>query len=46
VYGYITAPYDEPRKHTYRHTLGWRLVWWSDKDIGIDYILRSLSHGI
>ena len=40
IHDYVTVPLAEPRKHMYRTLLGYRLTWWSDKDIGIDYVLN------
>ena len=41
---YIDVPLDKPYVKRYKQTtlIGHTLIWWSDKDIGIDYILRRL----
>lgn len=35
---------DKTKKVKRRIELGFRLIWWSDKDIGLDYILRKISY--
>lgn len=39
---YREEPLDKPKVRYYNVSVrdGWRLVWWSDKDIGIEYILK------
>jgi len=42
---YRKIPLDKPiiRWYNYSVTYDYRLVWWSDKDIGIDYILDKIE---
>lgn len=42
---YKDIPLDKPKVRWYNYsvTTGYRLVWWSDKDIGIDFILYSIE---
>jgi hypothetical protein len=42
---YKDVPLDKPiiRWYNYSVTIGTRVVWWSDKDIGIDFILRRIQ---
>lgn len=41
---YRDVPLDKPYKvvYTYSRQIGTKIVWWSDKDIGIDYILNQV----
>lgn len=38
------VPYDQPKKVTYSQTIGYKLTWWSNKDIGMDYLLNRFSY--
>jgi hypothetical protein len=42
---YRDEPLDKPYTKKYKGstTTGYRLTWWSDKDIGIEYILRRIE---
>jgi hypothetical protein len=33
--------YEIPKRYKYSKTIGWNLIWWSNKDIGIEYILNK-----
>lgn len=43
---YWNKPLDTPRIecYTYNNEIGFNLTWWSDKDIGMDYILKECSY--
>jgi len=43
VYGYKYETLPEPRHYTVSVTDGYELIWWSDKDIGMEYILSASS---
>lgn len=36
--------YDRPRISYTQHRLGYEIVWWSNKDIGIEYILKRIKY--
>jgi len=40
VYDWVTIKLERPRETRWSTLLGYRVTWWSDKDIGIDYILQ------
>lgn len=41
IFGRVWVEYDDPHEVYYRHDKGYNLTWWSNKDIGIDYILAQ-----
>jgi hypothetical protein len=43
-YGYIYEDLPTPRHYAVSITDGWELVWWSNKDIGIEYILNKNNY--
>lgn len=45
VYGWVTVKLARPRETRWATLKGYRLTWWSNKDIGIDYILQGHVNG-
>jgi hypothetical protein len=41
VYGWVTRKLRKPRRTTWSALVGYKVIWWSDKDIGIEYALQS-----
>lgn len=41
VYGWKTKKLEKPRETRWSTLLGYRLTWWSDKNIGIDHVLNA-----
>ena len=43
VYGWRKVKLEEPRKWRTHTLLGYEVTWWSDKDIGMEYILKRFE---
>jgi hypothetical protein len=39
-YEHVRVRLTKPITYQCSRTIGWRLTWWSDKDIGIEYVLK------
>lgn len=43
-YIYTWQPYPKPRRYRKITSLGQRITWWADKDIGLKHILPQIKH--
>jgi hypothetical protein len=43
IYKRVFVPYKKPRRDKYSKITGYRLTWWSDKDIGIEQLMTRFS---
>ena len=43
VYKWVIIPLKKPCTYKWSKIIGFKVTWWSHKDIGIDYILRKLE---
>ena len=46
IYKYVIVPYDEPKTYKISTVIGYKITWWSHKDIGVEYILGNIAHKI
>ena len=40
----VWMPYDEPFEYRTKVHLGYRVTWWSNKDVGMEHILRRIQY--
>lgn len=43
IYKWVNVKLDKPYQQKYSRFVGLKVTWWSDKDIGIDFILKKIG---